>query len=214
MQSSVSIIFEDNIFTGTIPLIGFCFRNGTYWDWSGSNNELSSTLPSCQFNLFDSFYVRYTLILEYNHISGTIPSLFFSYPHVKYNIYLSSNLLSGSLPSVLNGPLEILDASRNELIGYLPPSLDFNLSIDTIMFDHNHFTGSIPTDYYYIFVMSVSFNVMTGSIPSTLLSSVCFVSMNYNQLSGSIPTQHSVDRRMPLTFVQLSHNIIIGKNDD
>ncbi|XP_047943725.1 receptor like protein 27-like [Salvia hispanica] len=157
-----------------------------------------------------------TLDLSNNHIGGDIPSWIWETGRGYLN--LSFNLLTGLEKPHFVAIVEYLDLQSNKL---LRPVLLFSIitspnSSDSVIFlGNNQLTGVIPTSIcnaFLIRVLDLSFNNLSGSIPSCLINK-SFVSevlnLRGNKISGVIPDQFP--SKCSLETFDVSNNNLGGK---
>ena len=177
------------------------------------NSNLVGTLPTVLPALVSSFK------LDQNMISGTIPASLLSLVATKTSppknaiiLSLTANKLTGSIPEGLfngfNGAYATVSAwfSNNLLTGTFPAailqSLEnrrlISLSLD---FSFNGLTGTLPERFVPLGALSnsaaycsltFSSNLLTGSVPNTLLGDMSSIvnlilKVSNNSLTGSIP---------------------------
>ncbi|CAB9496474.1 STYKc [Seminavis robusta] len=185
--------------------------------------------------------------LSKQFLQGTVP------PEIRYlsqltALDLSHNHMTGTLPQdadVLGHFLRLTDLrlNHNLLTGVLPESLANNMILKHVYLDHNHFRGTIPLSYGHnwrnLYEFSLSFNQLTGPLPSTmgglkhirvlewndnqltgelpfglsLLKSIEHVDLRFNHLAGSIPSEF-FNSAKHLRVFHLGHNLITGHIPD
>ncbi|XP_039116736.1 receptor-like protein EIX1 [Dioscorea cayenensis subsp. rotundata] len=162
-----------------------------------SHAGISDTIPDWLGNL--TSHNLAILDLSHNQIEGIIPkSLNFTN---MYRIDLSSNQFYGPLPVFAGSRLVHIDLSNNSFSGFIPPNIIDELN--------------------QVFLLSLSMNKLSGSIPSSFCQMrglmVINVSKNQisdmnlanNNISGSIPS--SICRLPDLRTLALSHNAMLGE---
>ena len=135
------------------------------------------------------------LSLDYNNLSGVIPSQLANLNHLLV-LNLASNNLTGALPSSLGSydNLIVLELQSNNLDGAIPSSLG---DLDNLLIANlgsNKFSGSIPPQLGKISSLQqlyLNHNNLSGFVPSQLgeLSQLVRLYLNDNNLSGMIPSQ-------------------------
>ncbi|CAM0872956.1 unnamed protein product [Alopecurus aequalis] len=170
----------NNLLTGELPTV-----LGTYPELIAmdlSFNQLHGPLPQ---NLFTAVKLTY-LNLSGNSFTGTLPlsssltnnstSIDLSVLPVQTSnlssVDLSNNSLSGSLPSGIGGlsGLALLDVCLNNFTGQIPTAITKLKHLMYIDLSSNHFDGSIPDGLPDDLVeFNVSYNSLSGSVPSNLL---------------------------------------------
>ncbi|KAH8502165.1 hypothetical protein H0E87_016803 [Populus deltoides] len=136
---------------------------------------------------------------------------------IDYAFLAAGNTLTGSFPGSLFRKcdlLDFLDASDNEISGYIPPSLGNLRSLITLDFSGNRLWGQIPARLYrlkYLKHISLSGNNLTGAIPSGLgrLRSLEVLNLSSNSLSGEIPQDIVLLKN--LTVLLLDNNSFSGQ---
>uniref|UniRef100_A0A7N0V737 Protein kinase domain-containing protein n=1 Tax=Kalanchoe fedtschenkoi TaxID=63787 RepID=A0A7N0V737_KALFE len=122
--------------------------------------------------------------------------------------------LYGPIPANTLGKLDaltVLSLRSNFLSGSIPLDVVSLPSIHYIYFQHNNFSGSIPsTVSQALNVLDLSFNSLTGSIPPTVqnLTQLTTLSLQNNFLSGPIPALNLPRlRQLNLSYNQLNGSI-------
>lgn len=191
-------------------------------NWS----ELSTLFPSLAYVHLEALYFTgalpdmlpskwLTTILDYNHLTGTIPSNLFSNLSLStgnsFQFSIEGNWLSGALTTALFAPLSgKLLSSFNFNANYIslttiPDGLfpgDLLGGSATFQFEAQScgLTGTLPPTLLHglssltFFRFDTSYNQLSGSLPSSLFSSWSwsgsydfYYAVNNNSLSGSIP---------------------------
>ncbi|KAJ6726628.1 LEUCINE-RICH REPEAT RECEPTOR-LIKE PROTEIN KINASE FAMILY PROTEIN-RELATED [Salix purpurea] len=174
-----------------------------------SHNLLSGPIPRFDYNVcspslnLDPVQVDYPLSLR-DTGSGLIMPFLLPGTH-------SPDQFPGSL---FRRSLRFLDASDNEISGYIPPSLGNLRSLITLDFSGNRLWGQIPSRLYhlrYLKQISLSGNNLTGAIPSGLgkLRSLEVLRLSSNSLSGEIPRDIVLLKN--LTVLLLDNNNFSGQ---
>ncbi|WZZ49700.1 hypothetical protein YC2023_049807 [Brassica napus] len=124
-------------------------------------------------------------------LSGTLKpnSSLFGYHQLRHLDLSNNNFISSTLPS---NQLSILKLSKNKLIGSFP--LISNLTkLSVLSLSHNLFTGTIPSSIFTmpsLFYLNVNDNHLTGphEVPnsSTSSSTLEFLNLGKNQFEGKI----------------------------
>ena len=139
-----------------------------------------------------------SLDLSHNSLSGTIPAIIGTAITSLQTLKLSNNRFSGSIPSTLGSlrDLSRLTVQSNNLRGSLPAELSKLTSLTQISFNDNSLSGPMLDFPNSPFLLSINGknNMLTGTIPNTLLQSVdpkysmaSVVDMSNNKLTGSVP---------------------------
>ncbi|KAL3597043.1 hypothetical protein D5086_008680 [Populus alba] len=180
----------------------------------GSNN-FTGTLQSIPIAPVRSGkQTAYTFLAGDNKLSGPFPGILFEKCHGLNTmiVNVSSNKMSGQIPANM-GPmcrsLKLLDASKNQIMGTIPPSVGDLVSLVSLDMSWNLLHGSIPSSLSHIRglkYLSLAGNGINGSIPSSLgklqtleipsgLASMTLLSMfnvSFNNLSGPLPSSNSL----------------------
>ncbi|CAK7355712.1 unnamed protein product [Dovyalis caffra] len=163
----------------------------------GSNN-LTGTLqsiPIAPVRLGEQ--TAYTFLAGENKLSGPFPGVLFENCDGLNTmiVNVSNNRMSGQIPANM-GPmcrsLKLLDASKNQIIGTVPPSVGELVSLVSFDMSSNLLHGQIPSSFSQIRgleYLSLAGNGINGSIPSSLgkLQSLEVLDLSSNFLSGEIP---------------------------
>lgn len=163
--------------------------------------------------------IDYAFLAAGNTLTGSFPgSLFRKCGELNGMIAdVSKNKLLGPIPLNIGAmcrSLRFLDASDNEISGYIPPSLGNLRSLITLDFSGNRLWGQIPARLYrlkYLKHISLSGNNLTGAIPSGLgrLRSLEVLNLSSNSLSGEIPLDIVLLKN--LTVLLLDNNSFSGQ---
>ncbi|KAF3438358.1 hypothetical protein FNV43_RR21120 [Rhamnella rubrinervis] len=199
------IRLSENNFGGGLPSSLGNLRQLNYLNLG--HNNFSSQVPTSLGNLTQLKF----LSLGYNSLSGQIPSSLGNLTQLKV-LHLEENRFSGKIPSSLGklAQLEILSLSSNFLDGELP--ISFPHSIKNIYLYYNNLTGSIPStsvaNLTFLEALDLSYNFFTGVIPLSLfkLPSLESLSLDDNKLTGSLNTSNLSQ----LTYLSLSGNKLSG----
>ena len=154
------------------------------------------------------------LIMPVNEIQGSIPEE----PLKEFSklrvLWLDFNRISGTLPTNMAAFLPVLTVAsfgNNLLEGPIPQSF-FNIEgIETVVLSNNLLTGTIPDmTLSKINSLDVQGNIMTGTLPQSISSLVDLFLISFldNQLSGTISTQ--IGALTKLQFLGLSGNEMTG----
>ncbi|XP_042495052.1 receptor-like protein kinase [Macadamia integrifolia] len=117
--------------------------------------------------------------LDQNRLSGPLPN-FSGFGGLQY-LDLSYNSLAGSIDSQLNS-------------GGIPESLSSIKTLSRFAAYQNSFSGIISSGISrYLGILDLSYNKLSGLIPSDFLSSstLQYVDLSYNSLEGPIPSNFS-----------------------
>ncbi|CAJ1956524.1 unnamed protein product [Sphenostylis stenocarpa] len=133
-----------------------------------------------------SFVSIRAIVLNNNHIGGTIPS---SLPVTLQHFFLSDNQLTGSIPDSLSTLNELTDMSLND----------------------NLLTGEIPDAFQsltQLINLDLSNNNLSGELPPSMenLSALTSVHLQSNNLSGTL----EVLQDLPLQNLNVENNQFVG----
>lgn len=157
-----------------------------------NNNKILGTLPG----EIKSVRQLEKLRLEFNRMSGPVPSgVLSSLSHLReFNI--DGNSFSGQFPSDLSSMrnLTIISAAENKLTGTLPPSMGHLTSLEKVHLNQNGLTKEIPWSFgnlTNIKELWLEGNKLKGQIPSQL--SQCkkleTLYLDDNKLKGHVPSE-------------------------
>lgn len=190
--------------TGTIPTE--LFLNTNLKSFNFQNAKLSGTIPSL--NSLTSL----TLInILNNNFNGNFPNIsnLLNLQHLK----IGGNNFTGLLPDVKNcNQLKIYDVSVNNFVGDVGI---FNSSeLFSIDMSGNKLDGTIANNVllntYYQVAISMKFNKLVGTIPSSLFTDKLIVlDLSSNFLSGTIPKE-IINTNPHVQQIILSRNLLSG----
>ncbi|XP_021805877.1 LRR receptor-like serine/threonine-protein kinase RPK2 [Prunus avium] len=139
----------------------------------------------------------YAFLVGENKLTGTFPGSLFGKCEGLDSLVVnvSNNKLYGQIPAEVGTmckSLKFLDASRNQIIGPIPPTFGKLVSLVALNLSWNMLQGQIPTSLGQIRdlrYLSLSGNNLTGTIPSSLgqLYSLEVLELSSNYLTGEIP---------------------------
>ncbi|KAH6830337.1 receptor-like protein kinase 2 [Perilla frutescens var. hirtella] len=184
----------------------------------GSNN-LSGPLELMPASARLGKQTVYAFLAGGNRLMGSFPRAFFEKcDQVRGMIVnVTNNGLFGQIPADIDAmckTLTLLDASRNQIAGSLPPSVGDMSSLRALDISWNLLQGSIPGSLgqiKYLKSLSLSGNKLDGSIPESLgqLYSLEVLDLSMNVLSGVIPDDLANLRN--LTVLLLNNNKLSGQ---
>jgi len=153
-------------------------------------NGLKGTIPE-EILLLSSLQV---LDLNYNELSGTIPTYFGKLSKLQH-LSIVSNSLRGVLPTevYLLTDLVYLALTYNQnLTGTLSPDLEKLSALELLTLDVNKFSGTIPTEIGLLAKLQsldLTDNKLTSTIPAklALLTELRFLALPQNNFVGSLP---------------------------
>lgn len=137
-----------------------------------------------------------------------------------HELNVAFNQISGAIPEEISRLINLrnLDISRNKLSGFLPYWLRSLVSLTTFSASHNKFSGPVYdfaslNDLIYL---DLSFNKLTGSIPTTLFTNTAteeklVADFSSNLLVGTLPAELA---RHPRLSLQVQDNQITGVNSE
>lgn len=111
-----------------------------------------------------------TLSLRFNALTGQLPSDLSLCVDLR-NLYLQGNKLSGEIPAFLFGMTNLvrLNLAMNNFSGEISPDFNKLIRLRTLYLENNTLTGALPQlNIPDLEQFNVSFNELTGTIPSTL----------------------------------------------
>eukprot|EP00257_Ricinus_communis_P015764 XP_015573735.2 receptor-like protein 15 isoform X2 [Ricinus communis] len=147
-----------------------------------SNNRLRGQIP----NLNQSISLM-SLQLSENSFTGTLPNSI-SQSSVLYNIDISGNYMSGEIPSFGN-----------------------NSSLSAVIMRDNGFRGKISCELLasVMFILDLSYNSISGPLPSCDLSYLYHLNLQGNKITGSIP--RTLFNSSNLLTLNLKNNCLTGE---
>ena len=163
--------------------------------WTDNSNWLVTTTVDDWYGVeVDSGHII-SVSLEYNNLTGTIPTQIGNLSNLQY-LYLYGNNLSGSIPTQLGNlsNLQRLYLLDNLLSGEIPPELGNLTNLLSLQLFDNQLTGTIPSqlgNLTNLQSLDLGRNQLSGSIPPELgnLNNLKDLFLFSNQLSGSIPPE-------------------------
>ena len=178
-----------------------------------SGNLLFGKIPDSVLLLGSLVYMS----VAANQISGSLPS--FAGAKVLCTVDVSGNALSGSLPneSAWYGVVRDLNISGNAFIGNVPTALLWSSSVAnrSLVASGNQLTGValgrpvIGTDSFALRSLDLSYNLMSGALPTIFCDGSPFESLvlSDHSLRGTIPGCLAA---VAFGFLDLSNNYFIG----
>ncbi|CAL5044143.1 unnamed protein product [Urochloa decumbens] len=153
------------------------------------DNEITGTIPHTIGNL-PSLTV---LCLENNMLEGPIPSEIFQ-PRWLTWLVLANNQISGEIPKSIGlaQHINIIHISYNALQSRIPETLSNLTKLEYLVLDHNQFSGTIPPGITCSMILDLSYNKLTGQIPTSLagLASLqIYLNLSNNLLEGPLPLE-------------------------
>ncbi|KAF8026866.1 hypothetical protein BT93_F3378 [Corymbia citriodora subsp. variegata] len=125
-----------------------------------------------------------TLSLRFNSLGGSLPPDLAGLLSLRY-LYLQGNKFSGELPDFLFSMQSLvrLNLAANEFDGVISPRFNNLSRLSALYLEQNNFTGSIPELNLRLDQFNVSFNHLSGAIP-TLFSGMPESAFEGNSLCG------------------------------
>ncbi|XP_068639537.1 receptor-like protein EIX1 [Aristolochia californica] len=175
-----------------------------------SNNKFSGPLPQHMSQAFPSLKFFYA---SNNQISGTIPISIGEMDLMLLD--LSKNNLRGSIPPTIGNcrQLIVLDLSENFLQGEIPETIGSLNSLKYLHMEKNNLSGQIPYSIYNssnLETIDLGENRLFGNIPASIgnFSRLRKLRLRSNLLSGKIPPQ--LAQAQSLHVLDLAHNNLTG----
>ncbi|KAL3132871.1 hypothetical protein ABBQ38_006792 [Trebouxia sp. C0009 RCD-2024] len=155
-----------------------------------SRNQLTGALP-----LWPAAEDLSIMLYNHNRFAGTIPAPppanQLGTKHVAFEMAMNDNLLTGTIPAELQYlPLRNLDLSRNQLTGDVSV-LGAMPFLARARLSGNLLTGTLPTIVASSLLrLDLQYNMLTGTFPAALLSSndLAELRVSGNNLSGALPS--------------------------
>ncbi|XP_050269858.1 MDIS1-interacting receptor like kinase 2-like isoform X1 [Quercus robur] len=177
------------------------------------SNQINGSIPLEIRNLTKLEF----LDLSSNYISGIIPKELTQLTPLQY-LNLSFNILFGEIPQEVQNfsSLFVLDLSHNNLSGSIPMQLVYCYSLEQLVLSYNQLNGSLPFQVIYPYrsaFVDLSHNLLSGNIPPELgnySTSFHRLDLSFNNLTGTIPRSILVS----LCQMNVSHNSLEGQIPD
>ncbi|XP_059638755.1 receptor kinase-like protein Xa21 [Cornus florida] len=226
------LVICNNPFHGILP-DSFGNLSSSLLRFRASNCQLMGRIPEG----IGSFTNLNYLILSCNNFTGSIPSTIEGMKELQ-RLYLGGNRLEGSIPKEICSLRNLGDISlhNNNLSGSIPACIGNVSGLRTLSLHSNSLNSSIPLSLWSLdnmWFLNLSFNSLTtldpniralkslvaidlswnqisGNIPSTLgaFESLSSINLSKNSFSGTIP--ESKGNLVALDFMDLSHNNLSG----
>ncbi|GAB2227880.1 hypothetical protein Droror1_Dr00009708 [Drosera rotundifolia] len=208
MTSLVFLELSWNSLTGTLPTT--MSIPGSLQILSLSNNQFSGQMPTSLAYCYQLSVLR----MRGNHFNGSIPDGLFAMGLEELD--LSWNELSGPIPRGSGGLLQtlvVLDLSRNNFIGDIPPEIGLFSNLRYLNLSWNNLHSQLPPELGYLqhlTVLDLRNDALYGSIPAEICESgnLGILQLDGNALSSFIPVE--IGNCSSLYLLSLSHNNING----
>ncbi|VVA96134.1 unnamed protein product [Arabis nemorensis] len=130
-----------------------------------SLNQIFGTIPSSLGDLASLL----ALNLSWNQLQGQIPGSLGKKMKAMTFLSIANNNLTGQIPQSFGQlqSLEVLDLSSNYLSGGIPHDFINLKNLTVLLLNNNHLSGQIPSGFATFAVFNVSFNNLSGPVPST-----------------------------------------------
>jgi Fibronectin type III domain/Leucine Rich Repeat len=135
---------------------------------------------------------NHVIVLNENHLSGSIPSELGNLTSLEH-LMLYSNNLSGSIPPELGNASNLgsFRLNNNHLTGVIPSELGNLSALNELYLYSNNLTGAIPPELGNVSVlrrMDISSNSLSGAIPPELgNANIEDLNLSSNNLFGDLP---------------------------
>lgn len=206
-----------NNFTGTLssmPIIPRRLNAQMIYALFAGENSLSGPFPENIFENCQNLDII-AINISYNKVSAPIPSGMGKSCRSRILLDASRNQIPGSIPPSLGELLSFvgLNLSWNSLQGQIPPSLGQVKGLKYLSLAHNNLTGSIPPSLgqlQSLEVLDLSSNSLSGDIPNDIvkLKNLTALLLNDNKLSGQLPL--GLMNATALTSFNVSFNDLFG----
>ncbi|GJM92074.1 hypothetical protein PR202_ga08502 [Eleusine coracana subsp. coracana] len=227
-RNLVTLDLSSNNLTGHIPsaISQLSFLNSL----DLSYNVLSGAIPAEICVGFENeahpdseFFQHHGFLdLSYNRLTGHIPTTIKDCAMVTV-LNLQGNFLSGTIPPELGAlaNLTTINLAFNALVGPMLPWPAPLLQLQGLFLSNNRLDGSIPSNISQILpkiaVLDLSSNVLTGTLPKSLLCKdyLTRLDVSNNSLSGQIPFLCPKEKQSSssLLFFNASSNHFSGNLD-
>jgi len=156
------------------------------------------------------------LVLDFNNLSGNIPSeLGDKLKHLK-ELSLQNNSFTGRIPASLANltSLSLLDLAFNLLEGTIPKGLGVLKDLRGLALAFNNLSGETPISLYNLSsleILQIQSNMLSGSIPTdigNMFPSMRGLGLFTNRFTGTIPT--SLSNLTSLQELHLADNMLSG----
>ena len=205
----------NNHFTGSLPCFGASSTSIRFFNVF--NNHLSGTLPD-NITLAGGMY---SFDIHANRFTGSLPLALMTHnPYLKL-LYLHSNMLTGTIPSLHNFTSLIFSRfDHNLFTGLIPTGLTATIRLQLTNFSYNHLHGDVShTDFANSLVLNtidLSWNYFTGTLGNTFSQTKALsrLLLQRNSFSGVIDNLFDFQYQTNLTSVDVSDNALEGTIPD
>ncbi|CAN1276926.1 Probably inactive leucine-rich repeat receptor-like protein kinase IMK2 [Linum perenne] len=155
---------DHNLISGNIP--SSLSNLGLLQEISLDHNQITGTIP----NELGSLLSLSKLDFSSNAINGTIPSTFSNLSSL-VELNLEGNHLTGQIPEAIDRlhNLTVLNLQNNKLDGSIPPTIANISTLTQVDLSRNNFSGEIPASFSRLSYLNVSYNDLSGTVPSVLV---------------------------------------------
>ncbi|RVW44303.1 putative leucine-rich repeat receptor-like protein kinase [Vitis vinifera] len=194
LTNLVVLSLNSNSFSGVIPPSIGNLYNLNWLDIT--ENQITGTIPISNGGTpgLDMLTQMKHFHFGKNRLSGPIPPQLFSSKMTMIHLLLDNNHLTGSIPPTLGlaTTLEIIRLDRNLLSGPVPSNLNNLTSLTELLLSNNNLTGTVPnlTGMNHLSYLDMSQNNFEVSdFPSwfSTLLSLTTLTMEFTKLTGDIP---------------------------
>jgi len=155
-------------------------------------NQFEGELPD-----FNSFYITEFRVGD-NYLTGGLPSSLKNAPLLSI-LDVSINYLTGDLPASFVSPhLTVIDMRDNNFTSVIPPSYANLNALEILLLSRNSLVGELDPGLFMlpkVREVDVSYNWLTGVIPSNYSESIDIVDLTFNYLNGTLPETISASFR-------------------
>ncbi|XP_054782767.1 receptor-like protein EIX2 [Prosopis cineraria] len=213
-QNIRALKLRSNQFTGNIPSEICQLSSLMILDLA--NNKFSGSIPRCIHNITSMIFPNASIEHEFNIVSSK--SKYVSDYSDTLMLLMKGQELSYSSNLEL---VHMIDLSRNNLSGVLPPELFALTSLQSLNLSQNHLVGKMPEeirDMKLLESLDVSKNKLSGPIPESLsiLSFLSHLNLSFNNFTSKIPTGTQLQSFDALSYIgeKLDKKEQHGEEDD
>jgi Leucine-rich repeat (LRR) protein len=212
MENLVQVDISSNDLGGQdLPL--HLFQHSSLQVLDLSDNSIMGTIPL--FNILDNTAMQY-LGLSDNILTGSLPESIVKLKSLRH-LDVTGNDLIGTMPASLAGmpKLTYVFLSENGFDkGPIPDFFGDMKQLRELSLSGTQRTGALPSEWLgelnHLVLFDVSYNEMTGSIPSVIWEhpNLSYLLLNRNKFTGDLPAGISDDTK--LNMLLLDNNSITG----